>query len=123
MKNFIYTFAFVISITGSAMAQSGTSVDSRASSVTRDMSAKMSLNESEYIKLKALNRERFSKAAEISSMYSNDVAMRDMKLAELQSSYDSQLNAFLSPKQLEAYASFKENNASFTAFSPEEETK
>jgi hypothetical protein len=56
-------------------------------------------------------------------MYSNDVAMRDMKLAELQNSYDSQLNAFLSPKQMEAYATFKESNTNFTAFTPEEEIK
>lgn len=117
MKNFIYTFALVISVAGTAMAQSS---EDRASTVTREMSAKLSLNEMEYIKLKALNRERFTKAAQISSMYSNDIAMRDMKLNELQNSYDSQLKTFLNPKQLESYASYKESNTSFTAFTPEE---
>ena len=117
MKNIIYTFALVFAFAGTAMAQSA---EDRASTVTRDMSAKLSLNEMEYIKLKALNRERYTKAAQISSMYSNDIAMRDMKLNELQNSYESQLKNFLNPKQLDSYASYKETNTSFTAFSQDE---
>lgn len=123
MKNLIFTFALIVALTSNSVyAQSGNNLDSRVANTTREMSAQLGLNESEYIKLKALNRERFSKAAQISSMYSNDIAMRDMKMTELQDSYETELRSFLNNKQLESYASFKESNASFTAFS-EEETK
>lgn len=121
MKNLIFTFALVLALTsGSAFAQSGNNLDSRVANATREMSAQLGLNESEYIKLKALNRDRFSRAAQINSMYSNDVAMREMKLNELQNSYETELRAFLNPKQLESYASYKESNANFTAFSDED---
>jgi hypothetical protein len=120
MKNLIFTFALILTLTsGSAFAQSG-NLDSRVANTTREMSAQLGLNESEYIKLKALNRERFSRAAQISSMYSNDVAMREMKMNELQNSYETELRSFLNSKQLESYASYKESNANFTAFSDEE---
>ena len=118
MKNIIYTFALVFTFAGSALAQS--TAEERAATVTRDMSEKLSLNESEYIKLKSMNRDRFTRAFEITSQYSNDMAMRDMKLAELQNAYDNQLREFLNPKQLEAYATYKETNTNFTAFTPEE---
>lgn len=118
MKNFVYTFAFVCCFAGTALAQSG--IDERVSTVTRDMAAKMSLNESDYIRLKALNRDRYMKASEISSMYSNDISMRNMKYNELQNSYESQLQSFLNPKQIEAYTAYKKANTSFTAFTPEE---
>ena len=121
MKNATFTFALIIALaSGSVHAQSGNSIDAKAAATTRDMSTQLNLNESEYIRLRSLNRERFMKAYEISRMYSNDIAMRDKKMNEMQSAYETELRSFLNAKQLEAYATFKENNANFTALGTEE---
>src|SRR5689334_11329186 len=119
MKVIINALALTLLLTTSAsFAQSGnTSNDPRVANVTREMSAKLSLNESDYIKLKSLNQEKFSKATEINAMYANDANMRTSKIAELQNSYDSKLKAFLTPAQLDAYATYKTNSTNFTALS------
>ena len=96
-------------------------LESRVASVTRDMSVKLGLNESDYIKVKNLNRERLVKADEIANTYKNDASMRNSKLAELQTTYDNQLSSILNSKQKEAYASYKTSNSSYTAL--EEEKK
>ena len=117
MKNVLLTAAMVMALsTGTAFAQTASNdLDSRVASVTRDMSVKLGLNESEYIKLKNINREKLVKADEITNMYKNDVSMRNAKLSELQNNYDSQLRTFLNTKQLDAYASYKVSNKNFTA--------
>jgi hypothetical protein len=60
-----------------------------------------------------------AKAHEINATYANDITTREMKISELQKDYDNQLRAILNPKQMEAYANYKENKANYTAFSPE----
>lgn len=116
MKKLLFTAACVLTLSGAALAQAGSGdLDNRVATVTRDMSVKLGLNESDYIRLKNMNRENLVKADEITNTYKNDVAMRNQKLQELQTSYDSQLRTFLSSKQLEAYASYKTNNGNFTA--------
>lgn len=125
MKNFVFTFALSLVLSAGAFAQSGAqsgtaSIDTRVTTVTRNMANELGLNELEYIKLRALNREHFTKQREITSMYSNDMSMRDMKMTELNNAYEAQLNSFLNPKQMEAYASYKENSANYTALTGEE---
>jgi hypothetical protein len=121
MKNATFTFALIIALaSGSVNAQTGNSLDARVAATTREMSSQLNLNESEYIRLRSLNRERFLKASEITRMYSNDVAMRDKKMNEMQNAYETELQSFLNAKQLEAYSIYKETNANFTAFGTEE---
>ena len=115
MKKFVFTAALLLSLISGATFAQATDVDSRAAALTRDMSAKLALNESGYIKLKNVNREQLAKVEEITNMYKNDQAMRTAKLAELQKSYDAQLQGFLNSKQLEAYAAYKSSNSNFTA--------
>lgn len=73
------------------------------------MAAELGLNESEYLKLKALNRERVAKADEIAELYSHDPNLMDKKLQELESNFDKQFKAMLSPTQLAAYAAYRQS--------------
>ena len=121
MKNLLFTIAFAFSTaTTIGFAEAGGNLDDKVSTVTRNMSTKLGLNESQYINLKALNREKMAKAEEISSMYANDASARAMKISALQVDYENQLQAFLSPKQMESYATYKQNKSNFTAFSADE---
>ena len=119
-KLFLSAFAVMVLTTASTSAQSTQQdLESRVASVTRDMSVKLGLNESDYIKLKNLNREMLVKSDEINNTYKNDAAMLNSKLTELQTTYDNQLSSFLNTKQMEAYASYKSSNKSFTALEQE----
>ena len=116
MKKLLFTAACLLTLSGAAVAQSGSAdLDNRVASVTRDMSVKLGLNESDYIRLKNINRENMVKADEIANNFKNDATMRNQKLQELQSSYDAQLRTFLNNKQMEAYASYKTSSGNFTA--------
>lgn len=123
MKNLIYTFAFIFTLSaGNAFAQErpvAKNLDSKVTSVTRTMASELGLNEMEYIKLKDLNRDRLIKQREIRKMYSNDQAMLDMKMNELGSNYEAELNSFLTDTQREAYATYKADAANYTALTEE----
>ena len=117
MKKLILSaFAIMALSTVTTFAQNAPQdLETRVATVTRDMSVKLGLNESDYIKVKNLNREKMVKSDEITNMYKNDVSMRNSKLAELQNTYDNQLASILNLKQKEAYASYKTSNSSYTA--------
>src|SRR6476620_3391158 len=116
MKKLLFTAACLLTLSVGSIAQSGSGdLDSRVATVTRDMSVKLGLNESDYIRLKNINRENMVKADEIANSYKNDASMRTQKLQELQTSYDAQLRTFLNNKQIEAYASYKTTGGNFTA--------
>jgi len=86
------------------------------------MTAELGLNESEYIRLKALNRERIVKGDEISEFYSNNPQIKAQKLQELENNFDKKFKAMLSPSQLAAYAAYKHDPETDLALK-EEKTK
>jgi hypothetical protein len=85
------------------------SAEKRVNLITRVMTAELGLNESEYLKLKALNRERVVKADEIAELYSHDQALQARKLQELENSFDKKFKAMLSPSQLAAYSAYSQS--------------
>lgn len=125
MKKLLFTSALLLTFTFAINSFAQTTpapanVDEKASVLTRDMSQQLGLNELEYIKLKALNRERLTKSKQIKTMYSNDIAMRDRKMGELERNYEAELKSFLNAKQEEAYVVYKTNPTNYTALSSEE---
>jgi hypothetical protein len=84
------------------------SAEKRVNLITRVMAAELGLNESEYLKLKALNRERVVKSDEIVELYSQDQPLMDKKLQELELNFDKKFKAMLSPSQLAAYAAYRQ---------------
>jgi hypothetical protein len=110
MKNFTLTFCFVFALVANVFAQDTPSTDAvekTSSAVTRLMVASMGLNEGEYIQLKALNKERLAKAAEIAKMYGSDPEVRDARLKEIDGTFEGELFKILNSRQVEAYTAFK----------------
>jgi len=123
MKNYLLVIALFTLTTFSASAQNiSDSADKRISLITRVMTAELGLNESEYIRLKALNRERIVKGDEISEFYSNNPQIKAQKLQELENNFDKKFKAMLSPSQLAAYAAYKHDPETDLALK-EEKTK
>ncbi|RNI26254.1 hypothetical protein [Rufibacter latericius] len=110
MKNSLLTLGFLFVLVMNAVAQNGPSnpaVEKTSNSVTRLMVQSIGLNESEYITVKALNQERLVKAAEVAKMYGSDAEMRDARLKEIESNFESELFKVLNSRQVEAYSDFK----------------
>lgn len=68
--------------------------------MTREMSNRMLLNEAQYIKLYTINRTRFNRQQEIEHATASDVAARTSQLAELQGQYEQECARILTPTQL-----------------------
>lgn len=126
MKNFTLTLYLLFALIVSAIAQntpSNPALDQASSTITRLMVESMSLNENEYIKLKALNHERLTQAAEADKLYADDQEMRDVRLREIEDEYENKLFKMLNSRQVHAYATFKTKpEANFLALAKEAST-
>lgn len=113
----IFSSLLVVLVCSFANAQSiSSSADKRIALLTRVMATELQLNEAEYIKLKAFNRERVLKSDEVATMYSNDTAILTAKLNEVEADFDRQFSSLLNPVQLAAYKTYQQDqNAKFTA--------
>lgn len=125
MKNLFTTLALTIAISFSLVAQDrakpAPNARTKAYQITRIMSDQLRLNESEYIRLRTLNEERLLKAEEAALQFKNDLVMKDAKLREIENSFDIQVQAMLSARQMDAYISFKQNPPiHYTAYMNEE---
>ncbi|KAA3436071.1 hypothetical protein [Rufibacter hautae] len=110
MKNALLTFCFLFVLVMNAVAQTGPAnpaVEKTCNSVTRLMVQSIGLNESEYLQVKTLNQQRLVKAAEVAKMYSNDAEMRDTRLKEIETTFETELFKLLNSRQVEAYSEFK----------------
>ncbi|MGI4865471.1 MAG: hypothetical protein ACRYFZ_16235 [Janthinobacterium lividum] len=66
--------------------------------MTRDMSTRLKLNEGQYVKLYSINRTRMARQQEIER--ATDAATRTSQLAELQAQYEQECARILTPSQL-----------------------
>ena len=67
---------------------------------TREMSARLHLNEGQFVRLLTLNRTRQTRQQEIEQATSRDLAARTSQLAELQAQYEQECARLMSPTQL-----------------------
>ncbi|GHA78811.1 hypothetical protein [Pontibacter akesuensis] len=74
------------------------------------MALELRLNEPGYIQLKALNRDLMAKTEEIKQKFGSDEKLMKQKLQELAQTYDHNMQSFLKPDQMQAYANFKKEN-------------
>jgi len=120
MKKHLLSIIFVLFVSFAVKAQTiSDSAEKRIALITRVMAAELGLNEAEYIRLKALNRDRIVKADEIAEYYSNNSEMKTQKLQELESNFDKKFKAMLNPGQLAAYAAYKHDSESDLALQEE----
>jgi hypothetical protein len=71
-----------------------------ATTVTREMSNRLRLNEGQYVKLYSINRTRLVRQHEIEQATTKDASARTAQLAELQSQYEQECARILTPSQL-----------------------
>ncbi|MBC6990037.1 hypothetical protein [Hymenobacter sp. BT491] len=110
MKSALVTCLFFLGVVGSAAAQrsdrhaelpgTGEPAENRVTSLTRDMSGKLQLNEGQYIKLRNINRIKLAQADEIQWQYRDNSSLRQAKMAELEAQYESECSRILTPTQL-----------------------
>ncbi|PSR53562.1 hypothetical protein AHMF7605_08495 [Adhaeribacter arboris] len=99
------------------------SAEKRITLLTRVMATELQLNEAEYIKLRALNRERILKSDEIAAMYSDNPAILASKLKEVETDFDKKFTALLNPVQLAAYKTYQETTDSKLTALQEDKTE
>jgi hypothetical protein len=68
--------------------------------LTREMSARLQLNEGQFVKLLTLNRTRQTRQREIEQTTKTDLSARNSQLAELQAQYEQECGRIMSPSQL-----------------------
>lgn len=108
MKKILLSITLLFCTTLLAVGQDlNTSTEKRVNLITRVMASQLGLNESEYLRLKALNRERVVKSDEIAELYSHNQALQSQKMQELEESFDKKFRSMLSPSQAAAYAAYR----------------
>ena len=71
-----------------------------AVAMTREMTARLHLNEGQFLQLLPLNRTKLSGLSSIKREYRNDEATRTAKTAELEAQYEQECSRILTPSQL-----------------------
>lgn len=104
--------SMTLSLSTSASADNGTSLNSRATVLTRQMAQKVRLDEGQYVKVKRLNMQMLAETQEAKTRLGSDPAALDVYLAEVQAHYEWDLAAILWPRQMVAY---NQTKASMTA--------
>ncbi|QMU28923.1 hypothetical protein [Adhaeribacter radiodurans] len=123
MTKAVLSFVVVLLFSTFGQAQNiPSSAEKRITLLTRVMATELQLNEAEYIKLRALNRERILKSDEIAAMYNNDPTLVAAKLKEVEVNFDKKFTALLNSVQLTAYKSYKETTDSNLTALQEEKT-
>ncbi len=90
--------ALLLAMTGKAQ----TPQPQNPTDLTREMSARLQLNEGQYVRLLTLNRTRQVRQREIeqSTSTQKDPAARNSQLSELQAQYEQECSRIMSPSQL-----------------------
>ena len=83
-------------------SQAQTTQPQNPTDMTREMSARLQLNEGQYVRLLTLNRTRQMRQREIeqSTSTQKDPAARNSQLSELQAQYEQECGRIMSPSQL-----------------------
>lgn len=116
MKKITLFACLLVGLQSLALASSddevGTSLQARATALTRSISEKARLDEGQYLRVKQLNVRMLAEMEDLKTRFSADQPMLDQRLAEAQARYEGDLTALLRPAQL---ALFQQSRASMTA--------
>ena len=106
MKNLLTIFLGLIFslVTLSLQAQD---LNARADAQTRQMATQLKLNDSDYMRLKALNFNRLAKIDALASLREQDHRYLDLRLDEIEEDYHTELYSMLKPKQYAAFMEYK----------------
>ncbi|RPD45661.1 hypothetical protein DNI29_15995 [Hymenobacter sediminis] len=105
-------FSFFSTVTAGTDPDGPTTIQARATALTRAISDKARLDEGQYIQVKRLNIQMLLEQDDLKTRFSADQSMLDQRLADAQARYESDLTALLYPAQL---ALFQQSRTSMTA--------
>ncbi len=91
---------FLLSLSLATVGQAQTLFPQTPVEQTREMSARLQLNEGQFVKLLTLNRTRQTRQREIEQTTRNDASARSSQFAELQAQYEQECGRIMSPSQL-----------------------
>lgn len=130
MKAFTVALFLLLGLAGSAAAQMKDSHAERpqakdlstvqADALTRQMANKLQLNEAQYIRLRAANQIKLAELDAIEWLYHSNPIQRVAKIQELESQYESQCSAIMTPSQLSLFRSELEHKAPPASNDPRE---
>ncbi|RSK45257.1 hypothetical protein [Hymenobacter rigui] len=89
-----------------------TSIQARATALTRSISEKVRLDEGQYLRVKQLNMRMLLEMEDLKIRFAADPSILDQRLADAQIRYENDLTSLLRPAQL---ALFQESRANMTA--------
>ncbi|RTQ46021.1 hypothetical protein EJV47_22970 [Hymenobacter gummosus] len=114
MKKLLSLAVLAVGLQGVAAASDPETdkLNTRATALTRAMTSKMQLDEGQYLRLKSLNLRMLETMEDLKVRFAADPEIRDMRMAEAQTSYHMELALMLRPSQLTAY---KQSQESMTA--------
>ncbi|MBX0289797.1 hypothetical protein K3G63_05070 [Hymenobacter sp. HSC-4F20] len=116
MKKITLFAALLLGVSGVTSANSEpdtpTTLQARATALTRSISDKARLDEGQYLRLKQLNLHMLLEQEDLKTRFAADAASLDQHLAAAQARYESDLLALLRPAQL---ALFQQSRTSMTA--------
>jgi hypothetical protein len=98
MKSTFFLLPLALSLAAAGNAQ--TMPPQSPVELTREMSARLQLNEGQFVKLLTLNRTRQTRQREIEQTTKTDLSARSSQLAELQAQYEQECGRIMSPSQL-----------------------
>lgn len=110
----LFALPALLLLAGASQAQTAkgaTGSNPVVTTMTRDMSSKLQLNEGQYIKLYSINRTRMDRQQEIERATTSDATARTAQLAELQAQYEQECARILTPSQL---SQLQQDPAQFT---------
>ncbi|UYZ64184.1 hypothetical protein [Hymenobacter weizhouensis] len=120
MKKVCVLAALLISLQAATVVATGyrpksdgpTSIQARATALTRAIAEKARLDEGQYLRVKQLNIRMLSEMEDLKTRFAADPAILDERLADAQARYEADLTTLLRPAQLAVY---QENRNSMTA--------
>jgi len=105
----VFTLLFSLMLVLGASNLMAQNLEALAEKETREMAAKLRLNEGEYLKLKQYNLERLEKIAALSNLREQDERYLDLRLDQIEEEYASMLFNTFDKKQYAAYLNYKED--------------
>ena len=78
-------------------------LNSRATTMTRQIASKVKLSEGQYVKVRKLNLQMLTTVADLKAQYAADPTTLDERMAEVQMHYEWDMAAILWPTQMTAY--------------------
>ncbi|UOQ77129.1 hypothetical protein MUN84_22215 [Hymenobacter sp. 5516J-16] len=116
MKKITLFAGLLLGLQGAAVAgsepEAPTSLQARATALTRSISDKARLDEGQYLRVKQLNIRMLAEQEDLKTRFAADPTLLDQRLADAQGRYENDLTALLRPAQL---ALFQQSRTSMTA--------